>query len=95
MRAGLGVGLLIGAMFLSGCTSLKEGIEDSTRATAALKTEMGIDARVSFRTMNGHTSVAVQLASPPSGDAATAKRNITDVINRNFRVKVERVDVSF
>lgn len=62
---------------------------------SALKTELGVDARVYFRTVNGHTSVAVQLASPPSAEAAAAKRNISDVVNRNFRAKAERVDVSF
>ena len=92
---GLGAWLLAGTIFLSGCGSLKEGLEDSKRTTAALKSELGVDARLSFRTVNGHTSVAVQLASPPSGDAAALKRNITDVVNRNFRAKVERVDVSF
>jgi uncharacterized lipoprotein YajG len=95
MRDGLGVWLLAGTIFLAGCGSLKEGLEDSKRTTAALKSELGVDASVSFRTVNGHTSVAIQLASPPSGDAAAAKRNISDVVNRNFRAKVERVDVSF
>jgi len=95
IRSGLDAWLLAGAIFLGGCGSLKEGLEDSKRTTAALKSELGVDARVSFRTMNGHTSVAVHLVSPPSGDAATAKRNIEDVVNRNFRAKVERVDVSF
>ena len=94
-RDGLGTWLLVGTILMSGCGSLKEGMEDSQRTTAALKTELGVDARVSFRTVNGHTGVAVQLASPPSGDAAVAKRNISDVVNRNFRAKVERVDLSF
>jgi hypothetical protein len=95
MRDGLGAWFLAGAIFVAGCGSLKEGLEDSKRTTAALKAELGVDARISFRTVNGHTSVAVQLAAPPSGDAAAAKRNIADVVNRNFRAKVERVDVSF
>jgi len=95
IRSGLGAWLLVGTIFLGGCGSLKEGLEDSKRTTAALKSELGFDAQVYFRTANGHTSVTVQLASPPSGDAATAKHNIEDVVNRNFRAKVERVDVSF
>jgi hypothetical protein len=95
IRDALGAWLLAGTISLGGCGGLKEGLEDSKRTTAALKTALGVDARVSFRTVNGHTSVAVQLASPPSGDAAAAKRDITDVVNRNFRAKVERVDVSF
>jgi len=80
---------------LAACGSLKEGLEDSKRTTSALKSELGLDAQVSFRTMNGHTSVGVRLAAPPAGDAAAAKAQITDVVNRNFRAKVERVDISF
>jgi hypothetical protein len=95
MRDGLGAWFLAGTIFLAGCGSLKEGMEDSKRTTAALKSELGVDARVSVRTVNGHTSVVVQLASPPAGDAAEAKRKIVDVVNRNFRAKVERLDVSF
>jgi len=77
------------------CGGFRESLEDSKRATSALKSELGLDAQVSFRVVNGHTSVAVRLATPPSGDAATAKRTIVDVVNRSFRAKVDRVDVSF
>jgi hypothetical protein len=90
-----GAWLLVCALGLGGCGGIKQSFEDSKRTADALKSELGIDARVSFRTVNGHTSVGVQLAAPPSGDAAVAKRNITDVVNRTFRAKVERVDVSF
>ena len=77
------------------CGSLKEGIEDSSRTTAALKSELGVDAQVSFRTTNGHTTVAVRLSKPPVGEAAAVKTQITEVVNRNFRSKVERVEVAF
>jgi hypothetical protein len=80
---------------LVACGSLKEGLEDTKRTSSALKTELGLDAQVGFRTVNGHTTVSVQLATPPVGDAATAKAQITDVVNRSFRTKVERVDVVF
>jgi hypothetical protein len=80
---------------LVACGALKEGIEDSKRTSSALKSELGLDAQVSFRTMNGHTTVGVRLATPPAGDAAAAKAQIADVVNRSFRTKVERVDVSF
>jgi len=59
------------------------------------QSELGLDAQVSVRTMNGHTSVGVRLAAPPTGDAAAAKAQITDVVNRSFRAKVERVEISF
>jgi ABC-type glycerol-3-phosphate transport system substrate-binding protein len=80
---------------LSACTALKEGMEDSQRTSSALKSELGLDALVIFRTINGHTTVDVRLATPPAGNAATAKAQITDVVTRNFRVKVEHVNVSF
>jgi hypothetical protein len=80
---------------LGACTALKEGMEDSQRTTSSLKTELGLDAQVSVRTFNGHTTVGVRLAAPPAGDAATAKAQIAEVVNRSFRVKVEHVDVSF
>jgi hypothetical protein len=77
-----------------GC-GLKEAVEDTGRVSTALKSELGLDAQVSFKSKNGYMVVAVRLTTPPSGDAATAKRNIVDVVNRNFRSKVDRVDVSF
>jgi hypothetical protein len=92
-RAGLGaVVLLLG---LSACGDFKQSFEDTQRASAALKSELGLDAAVSFRTVNGHTSVSVRLATPPAGDAATAKRKITDVVSRSFHTKVEHVELTF
>jgi len=90
-----GAWLLILAIGFSACGGFKDSMEDSKRATSALKSELGLDAQVSFRTMNGHTSVGVRLTTPPQGDAGVAKRNITDVVTRSFRAKVERVDISF
>ena len=87
--------IVIFSIGLAACGALKEGMEDSQRTASALKSELGLDAQVSFRTTNGHTAVGVRLAAPPAGDAATAKAQITDVVNRSFRTKVERVDVSF
>src|SRR4051812_39988722 len=91
----LGIGLLVLSLGVGACGGFKDSIEDSRRATSALKSELGLDAGVSFRTVNGHTSVSVRLATPPSGDAAVAKRNITEVVSRSFRTKIEHVDVTF
>ena len=70
--------------FLGVCArgGLTENIEVSKRASAAVKAELGIDTPVSVRTINGHTSVAVELAAPPSGDAATVKRQVTGIVTR-------------
>jgi hypothetical protein len=95
LRRWIGVGLLLLSTQLAACDGFKESLEDSAGATRALKAELGLDAQVSFRTMNGHTSVAVHLVTPFTGDAATVKGQITDVLNRSFRAKVEHVDVSF
>ena len=86
---------MIFSIGLAACGALKDGLEDSQRTTSALKSELGLDAQISFRTTNGHTSVGVRLAAPPTGDAAAAKAQISDVVNRSFRAKVERVDISF
>jgi hypothetical protein len=90
-----GILLFVLSLGVGACGGFKESIEDSKRATSALKSELGLDAQVSFKTVNGHTSVGVRLATPPAGDAAAAKRSITEVVTRSFRTKVERVDVSF
>ena len=87
--------LLVASIGIAGCGGFKQSMEDSKRATAALKSELGIDAQISFRTMNGHTIVGVRLAKAPSGDAAEAKKRVTEVITQNFRQKVERVDIAF
>jgi hypothetical protein len=87
--------VVIFSVCLAACGGFKQSLEDSKRTTGALKSELGLDAQISFRTMNGHTSVAVHLVTPPTGDAAATKAKITDVVNRSFRTKVERVDVSF
>jgi hypothetical protein len=87
--------MVVFSIGLVACGSLKEGLEDTKRTSSALKSELGLDAQVGFRTTNGHTTVSVQLAAPPVGDAATAKAQITDVVNRSFRTKVERVAVVF
>jgi hypothetical protein len=89
------VGIVVLSLNVCACGGFKQSMEDSKRASTALKSELGLDAQVSFRTVNGHTGVSVRLATPPSGDAATAKRNITDVVSRSFRTKVERVEVTF
>jgi len=94
-RKQAGFAALVLLLALSACGDFKQSFEDTQRASAALKSELGLDAGVSFRTVNGHTSVAVRLATPPAGDAATAKRKITDVISRSFHTKVERVEVTF
>ena len=95
MRRWLQVWLVACTIGLGACSGFKQSIEDSGRTTTALKSELGVDARVSFNTVSGHTFVAVHLASPPSGDAAATKSKITDIVNKTFRAKVERVDVSF
>lgn len=81
---------------VAACGGFKENIEDSARTTSALKSELGFDAQVLFETMNGsHTTVTVRLSKPPIGEAATVRTQITDVVNRSFRNKVERVELVF
>jgi hypothetical protein len=90
-----GIGFIALSLAICACSGFTESLEDSKRASAAVKAELGIDSQISVRTVNGHTSVAVRLATPPTGDAAAAKRQITDIIGRTFRAKVEHVDLAF
>jgi len=88
----------IGVVLLSlglGACGLRQAWQDHQRAESALKSELGLDANVSVNITNGHASVAVRLPGAPVGDAADAKRAITDVVTRACSLKIERVDVSY
>jgi hypothetical protein len=94
--AGLTIFALL-AIFFAGC-SLKQGLADARVTESAIKTELGVDASVSFRTFSGSGGtkhfVAVHLQSMPAGDAAAIKTQVTDIVRRSFHVHVDRVDVS-
>jgi hypothetical protein len=94
LRKQIGIGLLLLPFGVTGC-GLKDALQDSKRTERALKSELGLDAKVGVNITNGHTSVAVRLPTAPAGDAAEAKRAISDVVTRACHLKVERVDVSF
>ena len=74
---------------------MKQDLEDCARTRATVMAELGVDSSVTIRTMNGRTSVAVRLASVPSGDAAATKARVTDIVTRTFRSKVNHVDLAF
>jgi hypothetical protein len=80
---------------LAGCGGLKESFEDAGRVRSALKAEFGMDAKVTFSVVNGRTSVAVRLATPPRGEAIEAKRKIAEVVHRTFRTNVRGVVITF
>jgi hypothetical protein len=94
LRKQMGIGLLILSFGLGAC-GLQDAWQDTKRTESALKSELGINARVGVNITNGHTTVAVRLPAAPAGDAAEAKRSITDVVTRACHLKVERVDISF
>jgi len=95
--AGLAIVALLAILF-AGC-SIKQGLADARVTEAAIKTELGVDASVSFQTFSGKGGtkhfVAVHLRTMPAGDAAAIKTQVTDIVRRSFRVHVDRVDVSF
>jgi hypothetical protein len=74
---------------------LRDALQDKRRAESALKSELGIDAFVTVYIDNGHTSVAVRLPSPPSGNAADVKRAVTAVVIDACHLNVEHVDISY
>jgi hypothetical protein len=76
-------------------SGLLEGWEDHVRAERALKSELGIIAHVGVITVDGSTSVSVDVHSAPAGAAPVAKRQIADVVRRACHLKVEHVDVSY
>jgi hypothetical protein len=88
--------LAVGA---SGC-GLKTGSEDARKTEAAIKSELGMEAHINFRTFTSaasgtHTIVVVTLSQPPSGDVRELKAKLTEIAGRTFRSKVDRVDVVF
>ncbi len=92
----LALALCIGA---AGC-GLKTGREDSKKTEEAIKSELGIDARINFRTFtstaNGtRTIVTVSLGEPPVGDAREFKAKVSQIVERNFRSQVDRVEIAF
>jgi hypothetical protein len=82
----------------SGCRGFTEPIEDSKNTENAIKSELGVDATVTFRINAGmsgkRTVVTVRLKTAPAGDAASIKSKVDDIVNHTFRSHVERVDVS-
>ncbi len=83
----------------TGC-GLKAGYEDSKKTEVAIKDELGIEARVQFRTLtssaNGtHTLVTVIVREPQAGDGREFRATIVEIVKRTFRSKVDRIDVVF
>ena len=61
--------VVIFSIGLVACGTLKEGLEDTKRTSSSLKSELGLDAQVGFRTMNGHDDgERSSSATPPIGD---------------------------
>ncbi len=81
-----------------GCRGFTEPIEDSKNTERAIKTELGVDAAVTFRIASGiggrTTVVTVRLKTTPTGDAASIKSKVGDIVNHTFRSHVDRVDVA-
>jgi hypothetical protein len=78
---------------------VKHDFEDAKKAQASIKGELGVDARVTFRTFSGAngttTNVSVHLNAPPPGDAAALKSRVTSIVTGAFREHVDTVSVEF
>jgi hypothetical protein len=85
-------------LMCAGCGGFGEAREDSKNTESAIKAELGIDATVTFRMMSGtagkKTFVTVKLKTTPTGDAASLKSKVDDIVNHTFRSHVDRVDVA-
>jgi hypothetical protein len=84
---------------LSACSDFRADGEDAKKCEADLKSELGLDGKVGFRAFSGTKGsrlyVTVQLAAPPSGDAASVKAKITALVSREFRAHVDQVSVGY
>ena len=83
------------AIALSGCGQVKESLEDVRQVQRALKTELGVTSNVTVNFGTKGTVVAVHLTRLPPGEAAEVKRKVAEIVARNFRARVRRVDVTF
>lgn len=82
------------AVTTASCADVGQALRDTRETQAAVKSELGVDAAVSVRTFNGHTTVGVRLESTPPGEAAAIKAKVTEIVKAKFHGNVERVDVA-
>ncbi|MGH7440238.1 MAG: hypothetical protein ACRENE_31485 [Polyangiaceae bacterium] len=100
MAARRRVYLLTILLMLPACADFRAAWKDAKKCESDLKSELGLDAHVGFRTFSAtkggrHLSVNVHLAAAPPGDACVAKGKITEVVFRDFREHPDHVSVSF
>jgi hypothetical protein len=82
---------------LGGC-GLKEATEDCRATERAIKSELGVDAKVNCKIVSGTKGrkafVTVHLNGDPITNSAATKAKVADIVNRGFHAHVERVDVT-
>jgi hypothetical protein len=87
------------ALALGACGDLKQSSEDAQKTEATIKTELGLDSKIGFRSFSGtngsHTTVVVHLTTPPSGDVTKLKASVTDIVTRTFHAHVDQVTLDF
>jgi hypothetical protein len=80
------------------CGGLKAMNEDSAATRAAIKTDLGVDSEIGWRTSNGTSGrqlfVNVHLQSIPPGEAVVVQAKVKSIVTSHFREPVTRVDVS-
>ncbi len=102
MRTGLvktgWASLLVAAIALTGCGQFKELSAESIATRNAIRTELGVDAQVAFRSFSGTSGkkvfVSVRLSSTPPGEAAAIKMRVESIVKSHFKEPVDRVDVT-
>ena len=92
------VGYVVIVLGLVGCDVVREGMQDTRTTENDLKSELGLDTRVEWRSslaMSGRYFVTVRVKSAPSEDRSVSKRKVNAIVVRDFRSKVYGVHVQF
>lgn len=86
LRAGLlGLGMAMAVVPpTTGCKAMKEGLENAMGVRDDIKAEYGVEASVNFSTVNGKTTVKVELNEAPDGDAKEIKAKIKKMVEKRF-----------
>jgi hypothetical protein len=81
------------------CMSLGASFEDGRRCERDIKTDLGLEAQVGFQefvNLSGRTArVTVHLKETPSGDMAGLKGRLREIVERDFRSRVDTVEIAF
>jgi hypothetical protein len=91
---------LVGLLLANLCACvIKADIEDSKKSKEDIRASLGVESDVLFHSYNDISGsrllVDVRVKSPPPADAAKFKADVTEIVRRDFRSRVDRVTVAY